>query len=238
MSIAPRRVAMLGMGGLGCPAALALVEESRARQIPLELLLVDDDRVDLSNLARQTLYGPSDVGEWKVHAATRALQKLVPDAPVEVVPCVARFDESTVDNILNGVFLILDGTDSFETRFFANDRALAANLPLVHGAALGWIGQLTSILPGGPCLRCLFEGPPPPGSVPACRDAGVIGPLCALVGAAMASEAMALLSGEPLRARGTLLRWDALAGTSRAIPIPRDPVCPACALSQTEQTSS
>ena len=222
------RLVLLGVGGLGCPAALALLEEAQARRTPMTLLLVDDDRVDRSNLARQTLFTERDVGRLKVEAARDSLRRLCPDAPVELLACAARFDASTSAELLRGAALLLDGTDSFATRFLANDAALSARVPLVHGAALGWIGQLLSIIPGGPCLRCLFEGPPPPGSVPACAEAGVAGPLCALVGASMASEAMRLLASEPRLARGSLVRWDGLAGTSRAIAIPRDPSCPAC----------
>ncbi len=219
---------LLGLGGLGCPAALALCEEARARELPIELALVDDDRVERSNLARQTLYGPADLGKLKVDAAAEALRALAPGAPVELVPVARRFEKDTEQNLLKGASLLLDGTDSFASRFLANNRALAAGVPLVHGAALGWVGQLLSILPGGPCLRCLFEGPPPPGSVPACAEAGVAGPLCGLIGAAMAAEGARILAGESPRARGRLLRWDGLDGRSRTVSIPRDPDCPAC----------
>ncbi len=224
---APRLV-LLGLGGLGCPAALALLEEAHVRRTPMTLVLVDDDRVDRSNLARQTLFTERDVGRLKVEAARDSLGRLCPDSSVELISRAMRFDASTSAELLRGATLLLDGTDSFATRFLANDAALAARVPLVHGAALGWVGQLLSIVPGGPCLRCLFEGPPPPGSVPACAEAGVAGPLCALVGASMAVEAMRLLASEPPLARGALLRWDGLAGTSRTIPIPPDPSCPAC----------
>lgn len=224
---APRAV-LLGLGGLGCPAALALLEEAQARQRPLTLLLVDDDRVDRSNLARQSLYRERDVGRLKVEAAKEALERLCPQAPATLIAHAGRFDRLHTNDILSGASVLLDGTDSFETRFLANDAALAARVPLVHGAALGWVGQLLSVAPGGPCLRCLFEGPPPPGSVPACAEAGVAGPLCALVGAAMAAEASRLLAGEAPLARGRLLRWDGLAGSARAVAIPRDPACSAC----------
>jgi len=222
------RAVVLGLGGLGCPASLALVEEAQAARSSLELVLVDDDRVERSNLARQTLYAESDVGYFKVEAAVRSLRARVPGADVQFVPIAKRFEESTADELLAGADVLLDGTDSFETRFLANDRARRARIPLVHGAVLGWTGQLLSILDGGPCLRCLFEAPPPPGSVPACSEAGVAGPLCAWVGAAMAVEATKILSGKQSVASTEMIRWDGLAGRARKIRVPRDPGCPGC----------
>ncbi len=224
----PARILVLGLGGLGCPAALALALESRARALPLELVLCDDDRVDRSNLARQTLYGPADLGRRKIDVAAEALERLVPGAMLGIQKVNEKFNQSTEKNLLDGIHWMLDGTDSFETRFLANDRALARGVPLIHGAALGWAGQLLSVRRGGPCLRCLFEGPPPPGTIPACSEAGVAGPLCGVIGAAMASEAIRGITGQPLRAEGKLLRWDGLRGTSRTIAVPRDPACPAC----------
>jgi molybdopterin/thiamine biosynthesis adenylyltransferase len=228
--VKPSRAVILGLGGLGCPASLALIEGAAAARISLELILVDDDRVDRSNLARQTLYAESDVGYFKVEAAVRSLRALLPAADVQFVPIAKRFDEACADELLAGADVLLDGTDSFETRFLANDRARRARIPLVHGAVLGWTGQLLSIIGGGPCLRCLFEAPPPPGSVPACSEAGVAGPLCALVGAAMAVEAIKILRGQQSVSTTEMMHWDGLAGRSRRIRVPRDPGCPVCKL--------
>ena len=216
---------ILGMGGLGCPAALALAE-----QVPgVRLLLVDPDRVERSNLSRQILFTQAHVGAPKAEAAARRLAQLVPGARAE--PRQLRFERESAAELLAGCDVLLDGTDSFETRFFANDAACAARIPLVHGAVLGWAGQLLTVLPGhGSCLRCLFEGPPPPGALPTCAEAGVASPLCGVVGAAMASEAARVLRGEQPRALARLHRWDGLRGTERDLPVPRDPRCPACAL--------
>jgi len=216
---------LLGIGGLGCPAALALAE-----QLPgVRLVLVDHDRVDRSNLSRQILFTEGDVGRPKAEIAARRLSQLVPAATVE--PRVQRFDPGCARELLQGCGVLLDGTDSFETRFAANDAACALRVPLVHGAVLGWGGQLLTVLPDhGSCLRCLFEGPPPPGAVPACSEAGVASPLCGVVGAAMASEAIRVLRGEPPRALGRLHQWDGLRGTERDVAVPRDPRCPACSL--------
>jgi molybdopterin/thiamine biosynthesis adenylyltransferase len=216
---------ILGMGGLGCPAALALAEELSG----VRLLLVDDDRVERSNLSRQILFTEADVGQPKAEVAARRLSQLVPGARAEAR--VQRFGPRTARDLLAGCDVLLDGTDSFETRFAANDAACAARIPLVHGAVLGWGGQLLAILPEhGSCLRCLFEGPPPPGAVPTCAEAGVASPLCGLVGAAMASEAARLLRGERPRTLARLHQWDGLRGTERDVQVPRDPRCPACSL--------
>jgi adenylyltransferase/sulfurtransferase len=231
------RAVVLGAGGLGCPAALALCEGAASLGLALTLRLVDDDRVERSNLARQILFREQDTGALKVDAACERLRALCPQAfagpqPVALEPVAARFDAETAGRLLGGADVLLDGTDSFETRFLANDRALAARVPLVHGAVLQWTGQLLTVLPGGPCLRCLFEGPPLPGAVPACAQAGVASPLCGLVGAEMAAEALRLLSGAPASAAGRLRRWESLRGRARAVAIPRDPACPACGLQQ------
>ncbi len=218
---------ILGAGGLGCPAALALRDEARVRGLPLRLVIVDPDRVDRSNLSRQILFVDADVGQPKAEVAAR---KLGAEARVE------RFEAATAAQLLRGADVLLDGTDDFATRFLANDEALARGIPLVHGAVLGWIGQLLAVVPGRTgCLRCLFEGPPPAGAVPACSEAGVLSPLCGVVGATMAMAAAQLLdekkiifSGADPRP-GVLYRWDALRGIERPLEVKRDPACAACA---------
>jgi adenylyltransferase/sulfurtransferase len=192
-------------------------------------VLVDPDRVERSTLSRQILFTEADLGAPKVEAAARRLSQLVPGTRAE--PRLLRFGPRSASELLAGCDVLLDGTDSFETRFAANDAACAARVPLVHGAVLGWSGQLLTVLPGqGSCLRCLFEGPPPPGALPTCAEAGVASPLCGVVGAAMASEAARILRGERPRTQARLHQWDGLRGTERDVPVPRDPRCPACAL--------
>jgi len=218
---------ILGAGGLGCPAALALRDEARARGLSLRMVIVDPDRVDRSNLSRQILFTDADVGLPKAEVAAR---KLSAEARVE------RFEAATAAGLLLGADVLLDGTDDFATRFLANDEALARGIPLVHGAVLGWIGQMLSVVPGRTgCLRCLFEGPPPAGAVPACAEAGVASPLCGVVGASMALAAVRLLDEEkiiifsPDHEPGVLYRWDGLHGTERPLAVKRDPACAACA---------
>jgi len=203
---------LLGMGGLGCPAALALFEERPT----LGLVLVDPDRVDRSNLPRQILFRDGDVGQLKAEVAASRL----PNAAARAV----RFDAATAASLLRDADVVLDGTDDPQTRFFANDECLWRGIPLVHGAALGWTGQILTILPSGPCLRCLFEGPPRDPDT--CARAGVLAPLCGVVGAEMARAALEVLDG---RAQPAILRrFDARRGTVRPFRVPRDPDCPAC----------
>jgi len=207
------RAVIIGLGGLGCPAALALAEVMPG----LALVLVDDDVVEVSNLPRQILFAEEDAGRPKALVAAERLATLT-----EVEPRVERFTAASAPRLLAGADVLLDGTDNFETRFLANDAALAAGVPLVHGAALGYRGQVMTILPGqGPCLRCLFEGPPPPGSVPACAEAGVLAPLCGVVGAAMAGAALDVLHRRA--SPGILISWDR--ARERRIAVPRDPAC-------------
>ncbi|MFN2547561.1 MAG: ThiF family adenylyltransferase [Myxococcales bacterium] len=207
---------LLGAGGLGCPAALALDEEARARAFALRLVIVDPDRVDRSNLARQILYTDADVGLFKAEVAARK---------VDAEAVVGRFDRSDAHDLLDAADVLIDGTDDFETRFLANDEALKRPIPLVHGAALGWTGHLLTVLPGRTgCLRCLFEGPP--AGAPTCAEAGVLSPLCGVVGTAMARAAMQVLLGEP--EAGVLHRWDALRGTHRPLEVKKDRACVAC----------
>lgn len=221
-----RTAVILGMGGLGCPAALLLCEEARAAGLPLRLVLVDGDRVEASNLARQILYRAGDIGTLKVEIAA---ERLAPFRPLAIDAWPVRFDSSTSAQLLRGADVVLDGTDSFETRFAVNDACCSAGIPLVHGAVLGWTGQVLTVLPrSGPCLRCLFEGPPPPGSLPTCAEAGVASPLCGVVGSAMAAEAMRVLRGLPGRAAGRLLVWEGATGRRREIPVRPDPACAAC----------
>ena len=206
---------ILGAGGLGCPAALALAEA----RLDLRLVIVDPDVVERSNLSRQILFGEADVGLPKAEVAARR---------VGGEARVARFDATTADALLEEADVLLDGTDDFETRFRANDEAVRRGLPLVHGAALGWTGQLVTILPGRTgCLRCLFEGPPPVGAVPTCAEAGVLSALCGVVGAAMAHAALQVLRSAP--DGGVLYRWDARRGSCRTLPLRRDPSCAVCA---------
>jgi adenylyltransferase/sulfurtransferase len=159
--------------------------------------------------------------------AARKLARFGPLVETDARPI--RFAPATSGQFLRGADVVLDGTDSFETRFAVNDACCAAGVALVHGAVLGWTGQILTVLPRrGSCLRCLFEGPPPTGTVPTCSEAGVATPLCGVIGATMAAEATRVLRAVSARAAGRLLVWEGATGRRREIPVRPDPVCPAC----------
>ena len=214
-----RPVLVIGAGGLGCSVLPLLA----AADVPI--LLLDDDVVSLSNLQRQLLFRTADVGRPKVEAAAARLMEMNPGLRIEAR--TGRLDTDDALELVGGARLVLDGTDNFATRFLANDACVLTGTPLVHGAILRFTGQVLTVRPGhGGCYRCLFEAPPPEGSVPSCAEAGVLGALCGMVGSWMAEAAMRLLAGEE-PAPGLLVH-DAFDGRSRRIALPRDPACAVC----------
>jgi sulfur-carrier protein adenylyltransferase/sulfurtransferase len=222
------RVLLLGAGGLGSPSALYLAAAGVGR-----LGIVDDDKVDASNLQRQVLHSTSRLGEWKAESAKRTLEELNPD--VEVVPYIERLTSENVERILaDGWDVIIDGADNFPTRYLINDAAVWHDIPLVHGSIYRFEGQATVFKPGdGPCYRCLFPQPPPPELAPSCAEGGVLGVLPGIVGSLQASEALKLCLGigEPLV--GRLLLFDALATEFSEVNLRRDRNCPVCGDSPT-----
>jgi sulfur-carrier protein adenylyltransferase/sulfurtransferase len=218
------RVLLLGAGGLGSPSALYLAAAGVGR-----IGIVDDDRVDASNLQRQVLHSTGSLGEWKAESAKRTLSELNPD--IEVVPYLERLNSENVERILaDGWDVIVDGTDNFPTRYLINDAAVWHGIPLVHGSIYRFEGQATvfDTKAGGPCYRCLFPQPPPPELAPSCAEGGVLGVLPGIVGSLQASEALKLCLGigEPLV--GRLLLFDALATEFSEVRLRRDPSCPVC----------
>jgi adenylyltransferase/sulfurtransferase len=216
------RVLVVGAGGLGSPVALYLAAAGVGT-----LGLVDDDRVDASNLHRQVLYGTADVGRPKLDAAARRLRDLNPHVRVE--PHRARLTAANAAALVAGHDLVVDGTDNFAARYAVNDACVAAGVPNVYGSVHRFEGQVSVFAaPGGPCYRCLFPAPPPEGSVASCAEGGVLGVLPGLVGMLQAAEALKLLlgAGEPLV--GRLLVVDALAMRFLPVAVARDPGCAAC----------
>jgi adenylyltransferase/sulfurtransferase len=183
-----RRVLVIGAGGLGCPVAFALAPHVR-------LTIVDDDRVDVSNLQRQILHRTADVTKPKVSSIGEALRRRWPGATMDQIE--TRFDRSNAAALIHGHDLVLDCTDSFEAKFLLNDECLAQGVPLVHGGVVGWSGQVMSIARGHACFRCIFEAPPPPGATPSCQEAGVLGAMCGVIAGRMSREALAVLEGRP-----------------------------------------
>jgi adenylyltransferase/sulfurtransferase len=214
-----RSLLVIGAGGLGCPALLALAPRVDA------LGIADDDVVDVSNLQRQILHRTADVGRPKVDSARDSLASRWPSLRVDTHR--VRVTETNVDALVRQYAAVLDGSDSFATKFLLNDACLRAGVPLVHGGVVGWTGQLMTVVAGHACYRCIFEAPPPDGVAPSCQQAGIIGAVAGVVGALMADEALAILDGQP-RLAGTLLVYDALAGTRRRVHARPRPSCPTC----------
>jgi molybdopterin/thiamine biosynthesis adenylyltransferase/rhodanese-related sulfurtransferase len=215
------RVALVGMGALGTAAAPYLAAAGVGT-----LGLIDADRVDLSNLQRQVLYGTADVGRLKVEAARDRLTALNPAVHVNVHPVF--LSAANAREILGGYDLILNGSDNFPTRYLVNDVAVLLGLPLVDAAVLRFEGQLAVYMPGYGCYRCLFPAPPPPASVPSCIEAGVLGAVTGVLGSAQAVEAIKILAGLGRPTAGRLLIYDALEHRWREMRYRRNPACPVC----------
>jgi sulfur-carrier protein adenylyltransferase/sulfurtransferase len=217
------RVLCLGAGGLGSPAALYLAAAGVGA-----IGLVDFDRVALSNLHRQLLHGTKDVGRPKAESARDRIADVNPQVDVRMHEC--RFASGNAEGILRDYDLIVDGSDNFATRYLSNDVAVFARKPNVYGSIFRFDGQATVFAPhlGGPCYRCLFPEPPPPGAVPSCAQAGVLGVLPGIIGTLQATEALKIILGigEPLV--GRLIHFDALKMKFRQFNLRRDPDCPVC----------
>lgn len=220
--LAQASVLVVGAGGLGSPAALYLAAAGVGT-----LGIVDFDRVELSNLHRQVLFGDADLGREKAPVAARRLAELNPDITIE--PLTERLQESNVRQTIERYDVVVDGSDNFATRYMVNDACVELERPDVFGSVLRFEGQLgVFALPDGPCYRCLFPEPPPPGVVPSCAEGGVLGALPGVIGSLQALETIKLLlgAGEPLV--GRLLVCDGLSMRFREIAIARDPGCPVC----------
>jgi sulfur-carrier protein adenylyltransferase/sulfurtransferase len=217
------RVLLIGAGGLGSPASLYLAAAGVGT-----LGLVDDDRVDASNLQRQIAHSTESLGEWKADSAKRTLEALNPD--VNVVTYKERLTSENADRILaDGWDVIIDGADNFPTRYLVNDASVFHDIPVVHGSIYRFEGQVTVFKPhDGPCYRCLFPQPPPPELAPSCAEGGVLGVLPGIIGSLQASEALKLTLGIGDSLAGRLLLFDALAGEFNEINLRRDPNCPVC----------
>lgn len=216
-------VAVIGAGGIGSPAIQYLAAAGLGR-----LIVVDDDRVDLSNLQRQTLFGGEDIGAAKVDAAARAVARLNPGVAIEARS--ERIDAGNAAALIDGAGVVLDGTDNFATRLAVADAALAAKIPLVSAAVGQFEGQL-GVFRGWeadkPCYRC-FVGTDPDRAELSCAEAGVVGAMTGIMGSLAALETMRAILGFGDDSAGRLLLVDALAFRFRMIRLPKDPGCPAC----------
>ncbi|HEY7590684.1 MAG TPA: molybdopterin-synthase adenylyltransferase MoeB [Candidatus Limnocylindrales bacterium] len=216
------KVLLIGAGGLGSPAALYLAAAGVGT-----IGIVDFDVVDASNLQRQILHTTDRVGEKKTESARRTITALNPD--VKVVAHEEMLVADNVDRIIAGYDVILDGTDTFETRYTLNDAAVAASIPVVHASVFRFEGQLTTFVPyEGPCYRCLYPTPPPPELAPGCSVAGVLGVVPGIMGLLQANEVLKLRLGIGDTLAGRLLLFDALDGSFTELRLKRDPECPVC----------
>ncbi len=220
--LAAASVLIVGAGGLGSPLSLYLAAAGVGR-----IGVIDGDRVESSNLHRQVLYTTADEGESKAEAAARHLQALNPQVVIE--PMAQRLTAENALEIISRYSVVADGTDSFATRYLVNDACVAADVPNVFASVNRFDGQASVFAtPDGPCYRCLFESPPPPGTVPSCAEGGVLGVLPGLMGLIQATEVLKLLLGIGDGLIGRLLLVDALAMEFRTLQLERNPECPAC----------
>lgn len=217
-----RGALIVGVGGLGAPAAAALAAAGISA-----LTLVDDDVVETSNLPRQPLYGVDDVGTPKVEAAARRLRAHRPDVHVATVR--ARLDADNAGAILAGHAVVLDGTDGLPSKAMLNDAALACGIPLVHAGAVGLDGQLFTIVPGrSACLRCLFPELPGEDDLPTCQQSGILGPVVGAIGLTAAAEVCRIVGGEAPELANRLAILDGAHIRWRIVGLRPNPRCPVC----------
>ena len=212
---------IVGAGGLGSPSAIYLALAGVGT-----IGIADFDVVEISNLQRQILHHTADIGRPKLESARDNLKSYNPD--VNVVLHSARLESNNALGIIGQYDLVINGADNFATRYLVNDACYLQGKPLVDGSILIFDGQATVFIPGEGCYRCLFPSPPPPGMVPNCAEAGVLGALTGLVGSIQATEALKLLLGIGESLSSRLLLIDALAMSFREVKLRRDPACPLC----------
>ena len=215
------RVLVVGAGGLGSPVLLYLAAAGVGT-----LGIVDDDTVAVSNLQRQIAHTTAQVGVAKVASATATLMALNPHTRVE--PHAVRLVAANAMDLVRDYDLVCDGSDTFQTRFLLADACHLAGRTLVSGAVLRFDGQMSTFRPGGPCYRCLYPAPPPPGMVPSCGEAGILGTVTGVIGTLMATEIVKEIMQIGTGMAGRVLIWDALAARMRTVALPRDPACALC----------
>jgi adenylyltransferase/sulfurtransferase len=216
-------VLCIGAGGLGSPIAMYLAAAGIGK-----LGLVDFDAVDFSNLQRQILHGTKDVGRPKTLSAQETIQRINPG--VEVVIHETRLTSQNALDIIRLYDVVVDGTDNFPTRYLTNDACVLLRKPNVYGSIFRFEGQASVFAPhlGGPCYRCLYPEPPPPGMVPSCAEGGVLGVLPGIIGCIQATEILKLALGQGSSLIGRLLLFNALEMKFRELKLRRDPECPLC----------
>jgi molybdopterin/thiamine biosynthesis adenylyltransferase/rhodanese-related sulfurtransferase len=216
------KVLCIGTGGLGAPLGLYLAAAGVGR-----IGLVDFDTVDVTNLQRQILFDTTDVGRPKIEAAAGRLHSMNPEIQIDTLE--TRLSSENALDILKDYDVVVDGTDNFPTRYLVNDACVLLGKPNVYGSIFRFEGQVSIFgAPGGPCYRCLYPEPPPPGLVPSCAEGGVLGVLPGIVGAIQAAEALKLIIGKGDPLIGRLLLFDALAMRFRELKLRKNPECSVC----------
>jgi len=216
------RVLLLGAGGLGSPAAYYLAAAGIGN-----LGIVDFDQVDLSNLQRQIIHSTERIGMLKTESAKKTIQALNPD--VNVTLYNEKMDSRNIMSLIKDYDYVVDGSDNFPTRYLVNDACVMKNKTLIHGSIYRFEGQVTVFKPGdGPCYRCLYPEPPPPGMVPNCQEGGVLGVLAGVIGNLQVVEVLKLILGIGKPLVGKLLIYDALNTEFRSLRLRRDANCPIC----------
>ncbi len=216
------RILLLGAGGLGSPAAYYLAAAGIGN-----LGIVDFDQVDLSNLQRQIIHSTERIGMLKTESAKKTIQALNPD--VNVTLYNEKMDSSNIMSLIKDYDYVVDGSDNFPTRYLVNDACVMKNKTLIHGSIYRFEGQVTVFKPGdGPCYRCLYPEPPPPGMVPNCQEGGVLGVLAGVIGNLQVVEVLKLILGIGKPLVGKLLIYDALNTEFRNLRLRRDANCPIC----------
>jgi adenylyltransferase/sulfurtransferase len=216
-------VLCIGAGGLGSPIAMYLAAAGIGK-----LGLLDFDSVDFSNLQRQIIHGTPDVGRPKTQSASETIKRINPN--VEVVLYNTRITSENALDLIRPYDIVVDGTDNFPTRYLTNDACVLLKKPNVYGSIFRFEGQASVFAPhlGGPCYRCLYPEPPPPGMVPSCAEGGVLGVLPGIVGTIQATEILKLALGKGSSLIGRLLLFNALEMKFRELKLRRDPQCPLC----------
>ena len=215
-------ILLIGAGGLGSPLGLYLAAAGVGR-----LGLVDFDVVDFTNLQRQIIHRTEDVGRLKVESAKERIGAINPD--VEVTTVNAKLSRDNILGLIEGYDVVIDGTDNFPTRYLVNDACIFKKKPNIYGSIFRFDGQATVFAPfTGPCYRCLYPEPPPPGMVPSCAEGGVLGVLPGIIGVIQATEAIKLIIGQGEPLIGRLLLYNALKMEFREVKLRRNPQCPVC----------
>jgi len=220
--IARAKVFIVGAGGLGSPVGYYLTAAGIGT-----IAFIDHDTVELSNLQRQIAHSVRNLGQPKVESAKLTFESLNPD--VHIISINQRLTKDNILGFVREYDIVVDCSDNFPTRFLVNDACVMAKKSLVTGAIFRFEGQLTVVIPGaGPCYRCLFEGPPPPGALPSPREVGLLGVVPGVIGTLQAAEVLKLIIGRGEILSGELLIYDALKASFRKVKIPKNPECPVC----------